>query len=445
MGGGSPQALSRAASAGSHPVPRAAAAEQLDARSALEVLGINGNTSSARAERPHLVMLQEIRSAPQQLGQAAGRAKGLGDAAFLHAAAPPGNDGPLAHSGGAASKVQRQVHSDLKQRMIRVTVSAASGLEMLASSLYVQDSLGPKGINLEVFAVFGGMVLPAGLPRLTQSDFNMAPGTLSELGWPRAQRGAHLGPAEPTCIAQGAEHVYDRFASSHCLARGVATAEVLDGSVLFPHKPAHLLLQDARPDALALARALARPARFPDVDAEDCKAHEDAETQLCRRAVRAKWETKPVRWHCEVGSRPPDFAAAVRHWTHAVEGALVGAHVIRTAELKRYLGREHSHKHSALARRIRQALGVALQRLTARRARRWHATHQRWHEQLADRCAALLEGATAAACIEDEVGALSFDTSEWRDLTGQAGDHMDTKVSSQSCRRAMLALSGEMG
>eukprot|EP00959_Pyramimonas_sp_CCMP1952_P387519 8121138-Pyramimonas_sp.AAC.1 len=93
----------------------------------------------------------------------------------------------------------------------------------------------------------------------------MEPGTLRELGWPRAQRGTYLGPAECTCAAQGAEHVCDWFVGSFCLAHGVREASALDGFGLCPHKPVRLLLQDVRPDALV--QVLARPGRFPDVDA----------------------------------------------------------------------------------------------------------------------------------------------------------------------------------
>ncbi len=118
--------------------------------------------------------------------------------------------------------------------MIGVTVSTASGLQLLACSLYLQGALGPKGDNLDIFAAFGDMVLSAGMPWLAQGDFNMEPGTLHELGWPRVQRGTYLGPAECTCVAQGAEHVYDWFVSSFCLAHGVREASVFDGLGLCP-------------------------------------------------------------------------------------------------------------------------------------------------------------------------------------------------------------------
>eukprot|EP00959_Pyramimonas_sp_CCMP1952_P227095 4747982-Pyramimonas_sp.AAC.1 len=72
----------------------------------------------------------------------------------------------------------------------------------------------------------------------------MEPGTLHDLGWPNVQRGARPGPSEATCTAQRAEHVYDWFAASCCLAHGVAERAAPDGCALPLHKPARSLLQD---------------------------------------------------------------------------------------------------------------------------------------------------------------------------------------------------------
>eukprot|EP00959_Pyramimonas_sp_CCMP1952_P149900 3136650-Pyramimonas_sp.AAC.1 len=78
-------------------------------------------------------------------------------------------------------------------------------------------------------------------------------------------------------MASGTERVYDWLASSFCLSHGVANAAALDGYALHPHKPVRLRLQDLRPDALV--KVLVRPDRFPDVEAAECRAHEDAAVQ----------------------------------------------------------------------------------------------------------------------------------------------------------------------
>ncbi|CAK0875090.1 unnamed protein product [Prorocentrum cordatum] len=391
-------------------VPGEAAAATQQARGGLEVLGINGNTwrrgmdvleafVNREGSRPHLVMLQETRLAPHQLQSACGRAKGLVHAAFLHASAATDREGPLPHSGGVGilvrddlqgGKVDWQAPGDLRHRIIGVTVAAASGLELLACSLYLQDSLGPKGANLDIFAALGDMVLTTGLPWLVQGDFNIGPGALHEFGWPNVQRGACLGPSETARRAQRAEHVYDWFASSYCLAHGVAETAALDGYALFPHKPVRLLLQDVRPDALV--QVLVRPGRFPDVDADDCCAREGALVQVRRRVGRARWKALPCSWRVL-----EPLSAAVK--------------------------REHRHRHSALTHGIRQALDLALQRLRAERAQRWHPSHECWYVHKAERAAHLLEETTAAACQGDEVVTPSFGTSEWSDLVRQAGVH----------------------
>ncbi|CAK0854014.1 unnamed protein product [Prorocentrum cordatum] len=348
---------------------QAATAAQ-DVRCGLEVLGINGNTwrrsrevieafVSRHGAPPHLVILQETRLAPHRLEEARGAVRRTGYTAFPHASAPTDKEGPPAHSGGVAALVR----SDRQAK---------------------------------------------------------------ELAW------------QFTCVDQGAEHEYDWFASSFCLAHGAREASALDGFGLCPHKPARLLLQDARPDALV--QVLVRPGRSPDVDAAACRLREDAAVQARRRAGRTRWQVEPCRWSWEVGPRPSAPHEAARQWIQVVESTLVGIHGIDDGDLHRYLGRsegpkivlkplsavvkcEYRHRHSALTHAIRQALDIALQRLTADRKQRWQPAHEAWHARQVERALADAEAAAAAACEEDEVEALEYDTSEWGDLIGQAGVH----------------------
>ncbi|CAK0798446.1 unnamed protein product, partial [Prorocentrum cordatum] len=335
-----------------------------------------------------------------------------------------------------AREAQWRVPGDFKHRMVAVRVAAASGLQLLACSLYLQDGIGPKGVNLDIIGGLGDLVLTEGPPWLVQGDFNMEPGALYELGWPALQRGAYLGPAEPTCMASGTERVYDWFASSFCLSHGVANTAVLDGYALHPHKPVRLRLQDLRPDALV--QVLVRPGRFPDVEAADCRAHEDAVVQVFRRSGRVQWQAVPCTWSWEAGELPHDLPAAVSEWVEAVEGTLVGIHDIQPDAHKRFLGRaagprralrpmsavakrEYRFRHSELTHAIRQALDLALQRLAADRSGRWRHSHESWCSREAERIPGLLELASAAAREEEEAEQLDFDTSGWIDLVGQAG------------------------
>ncbi|CAK0846886.1 unnamed protein product [Prorocentrum cordatum] len=192
--------------------------------------------------------LEEARLTPHRLEEARGAVLRLGFSAFLHAPAPTDKEGPLANSGGVATLARSDLQaaesvwatpSGLRHRLVGVAVTAASGLLALACSLFLQGALGPKGINLDFFAAFGDLVLSEGRPWLAQGGFNIEPGTLHQLGWPRVQRGTYLGPAEE--------------------------ASALDGLGLCPRKPVWLLLQDVRPDALV--QVLVRPERSPGVDA----------------------------------------------------------------------------------------------------------------------------------------------------------------------------------
>ncbi|CAK0874021.1 unnamed protein product [Prorocentrum cordatum] len=137
-----------------------------DVRCGMEELGGNGNAwrrsleviealgSRSRAP-PRLVMHQGAPRAPRRLEEARGAARRMGYAAFLHASAPTGKEGPLANSGGVAA---------WRHCLSGVTVSTASGLQLLACSLYLQGSLGPEGFNLDSFAAFGDAV-PCQRPR----------------------------------------------------------------------------------------------------------------------------------------------------------------------------------------------------------------------------------------------------------------------------------------
>eukprot|EP00959_Pyramimonas_sp_CCMP1952_P229833 4805411-Pyramimonas_sp.AAC.1 len=68
----------------------------------------------------------------------------MGSTAFLHVSAPTGKEGQLANSGGVAG---------WRQGLCGVTVSTASGLQLLACSL------GPKGFYRDNLAAFGDAVL----------------------------------------------------------------------------------------------------------------------------------------------------------------------------------------------------------------------------------------------------------------------------------------------
>ncbi|CAK0826411.1 unnamed protein product, partial [Prorocentrum cordatum] len=187
-------------SAQAPPAPGQAATAAQDVRCGLEELGINGNAWRKGLEEiealdsrswapPHLAMLQETRLAPHRLEEAAGAARRMGYAAFLHASAPTDKEGPLAHSGGAAALVRSdlqaaviawQVPSDLRHCVTGATASAASDLLLLACSMHLQDGLGPKGVNLDFLAAVGDMVLYAS-PRFF-SVMGLAAGSFSANG-----------------------------------------------------------------------------------------------------------------------------------------------------------------------------------------------------------------------------------------------------------------------
>ncbi|CAK0805834.1 unnamed protein product, partial [Prorocentrum cordatum] len=141
-------------------------------RAGLVLLGCNGNTWSRSIEVieafskaydywPDVVTLQETRLPHERLPSAAAQARGLGYAAFLHAAVLTEKQGPLATSGGVAILVRDGLQADesaaplpsaLRHRLIGVEIAAASGLRLLVLAGYFQHSLGPRGINLDMFS-----------------------------------------------------------------------------------------------------------------------------------------------------------------------------------------------------------------------------------------------------------------------------------------------------
>ncbi|CAK0894314.1 unnamed protein product, partial [Prorocentrum cordatum] len=161
---------------------------------------------------------------------------------------------------------------------------------------------------------------------------------------------------------------------------------------------------------------------WPQV-AQACKRELAAEAAnlVPSRVECTRRQVEPCRWSWEVGSHPSAPNEAARQWIQVVECTLVGIHGVDDGDLRRYLGRaegpiavlmplsaavkhECRHRHSAPAHAMRQALDVALQRLTDGRRRRWQPSRgarDLWQVVL---CLDDVEAATTSACEEDEFG-----------------------------------------
>ncbi|CAK0842171.1 unnamed protein product, partial [Prorocentrum cordatum] len=433
-------------------------AESLDGRSEAKVLGCNGNVWNRGVEVleaffrahqywPQLVLLQETRLTQERLPGARALARRLGYAAFFHEAVATGQPGPNATSGGVAILVRAgfqaeesacQLPAALRHRLIGVEVTAPSGLCLLALARYFQHSLGPRGINLDLFSSVSDLVAsPLDLPWVLQADSNMEPEPLQELGWPAAVRGQVLGPSEATCVAQGLEHVYDWFVASSDLATcTVSCANTLNDFGLHPHSPVLLRLQDVRCDALV--EVPSRPARLPEVEVKGVCSREDAVAQAFTVGKRGKVSQQDVAWSWAQGSCPTSLSAAFGEWIEAAEGTLTGIHEIAPGGLTRYLGRaagpktrrmpfsalvqrEARLKYSMLTHRLRSCLAVALQRLRAEQASRWHPTHSWWFEQQAAARAKLLDEATHEEAGLRSAPLLGASGVKWGDLAFHAG------------------------
>ncbi|CAK0793246.1 unnamed protein product [Prorocentrum cordatum] len=377
---------------GPQPAPESDPRGPCPLRAGLEVLGCNGNVWNRSVEVleaffhahqywPQLVLLQETRLTQERLPGARALARRLGYAAFFHEAVATGQPGPNATSGGVAILVR-------------------AGLQAEESACQLPAALRHRLIGVEVL----------------QADFNMEPEPLQELGWPAAVRGQVLGPSEATCVAQGLERVYDWFVASSDLATcTVSCATTLNDCGLRPHSPVLLRLQDIRCDALV--EVPSRPARFPEVEVKGVCSREDAVVQAFTVGKRGKVSQGDVAWSWAQGSCPTSLSAAFGEWVEAAEGTLTGIHEIAPGDLPRYLGRaagpktrrmpfsalvqrEARLKYSMLTHRLRSCLAVALQRLRAEQASRWHPTHSWWHEQQAAARAKLLDEATQEeACL----------------------------------------------
>ncbi|CAK0841177.1 unnamed protein product [Prorocentrum cordatum] len=396
-------------------------------RAGLEVLGCNGNVWNRSVE-----VLEAFFHAHQYWPQLA---------------VATGQPGPNATSGGVAILVRAglqaeesacQMPAALRHRLIGVEVTAPSGLRLLALAGHFQRCLGPRGINLDLFSSVADLVaFSLDLPWVLQADFNMEPEPLQELGWPAAVRGHVLGPSEATCCAQGLEHVYDWFVASSDLATCTAScATTLNDFGLPPHSPVLLRLQDVGCDALV--EVPSRPARFPDVEVRGLRSREDALAQAFTVGKRGKVSPKDVAWSWAQGSRPTCLSAAFGEWIEAAEGALTVIHEIAPGGLPRFLGRaagpktkrmtfsalvqrEARLKYSMLTHRLRSCLAVALQRLRAEQASRWHPSHSWWYElEAAARAKLLGEAAQEVAGLRSETLPGASDE-KWGDLAFHAG------------------------
>ncbi|CAK0850040.1 unnamed protein product [Prorocentrum cordatum] len=432
--------------------------EDFDGEEEERVLGCSGNVWNRSVEVleaffhahqywPQLVLLQETRLTQERLPGARALARRLGYTAFFHEAVATGQPGPNATSSGVAILVRAglqaeesacQLPAALRHRLIGVEVAAPSGLRFLALAGYFQHSLGPRGINLDLFSSVSDLVaLSLDLPWVLQADFNMEPEPLQELGWPTAVRGQVLGPSEATCCAQGLEHVYDWFVASSDLATCAASCTTtLSDFGLHPHSPVLLRLQDVRIDALV--EVSSRPARFPDVEAKGLRPREDALVQAFTVGKRGKVSQKAVSWSWAQGSRPTCLSVAFGEWIEAAEGTLTGIHAIAPGDMSRYLGRaagprtrrmpfsalvqrEARLKYSMLTHRLRSCLSVALQRLRAEQACRWHPNHTWWYEQEAAARAKLLDEAAQEVTSLQSVALPGVSDVKWGDLAYHAG------------------------
>ncbi|CAK0824062.1 unnamed protein product [Prorocentrum cordatum] len=391
-------------------------------RAGLEVLGCNGNAWGRSVEVleaffqahgywPQLVMPQETRLTAERISGARSMARGLGYSAFFHEAAPTAQQGPLAHSGAVATLVHSslqaeeslfQVPAALRHRPIGVEVVPASRLRLLAATGYFHHSLGPGGINLDIFTAFADLVASSSdMPRVFQADFNMEPDGLQELGWPAALRGQVLGPSGPTCCSEGAEHIY-----------GV------------------------RGDALVDAPS--RPARFPDAAVGDLRARGGAPLQAFQVGKKGAVTQLGISRPWAAGELPSNLSTALREWIGVAEGTLAGIHEVSFADLAHFLGRgagprtvrkpfsalvkrEARLKYSLLTHHIRSCLDGAPQRLRAVKTDRWHPRHPGWHEREAAARARLLAKAAQEAAAAGSEALLGVSAAQWGDLVHHAG------------------------
>ncbi|CAK0841513.1 unnamed protein product, partial [Prorocentrum cordatum] len=213
VSGAGQRAVRVAAVIGKAPMVGRAGGQQL--RAGLVLFGCNGNTWSRSFEAiaaffktcnywPDVEALQETRLPHERLPSAAAQARGLGYVAFLPEAALTDKQGPQATSGAAAILVRDGLQADesafslpsaLRHRLSCVEVATASGLWFLALSGHFQHSVGPRGTNLDLFSAISEVTgFSADIPFVLQSDFNMEPEPLEELGWPWRSGDTSWGP-----------------------------------------------------------------------------------------------------------------------------------------------------------------------------------------------------------------------------------------------------------
>ncbi|CAK0825580.1 unnamed protein product [Prorocentrum cordatum] len=331
----------------------------------------------AGGSRPWQPQCAAVRGQAEQHGDARGEWPKVAQACKRELAAEAADLGPLAacSAGRAARPRERAGPTDAGP-----SSDASSGLQQLARSLYRQDALGPKDVDLCISTACGDTVLSACLPWSTHGNFSAEPGALQE----------------------------------------------------------RMVSLDARPDAAV--QVLVGPGRLPDISAAACRPCKGTAVRVRRRVGCTRWQVESCCWPWVLGSLPSALDEAVRQWVKVVGGALVGIHGADVGDLSRDPVRSEGpkvglrplcavaergprHRRSARARAFRQALGGAIQGLTADGKQRLQPMRVAWCFRRVERLSGGVEAAAAVTCEGDEVEAHEHGNSEWGDRIGQAGVH----------------------
>jgi len=144
----------------------------------------------------------------------------------------------------------------------RITVAWVAG--MLSGgfhliSVYMKDSVGVAGENLEILQELSCVIKTLRGPWVAGGDWNVDPDALIRSKWPELVHGCVVAPSSPACFSS----TYDFFVVDASLSTAVAGVARVEDAGTFPHYPVRLyMVSDAR---RCQTRQLVRPDRVPGV------------------------------------------------------------------------------------------------------------------------------------------------------------------------------------
>ena len=138
------------------------------------------------------------------------------------------------------SALKYNIPEEHRHRVIGVRLVADGLVPVAVMSVYFQDGLGPKELNLDLLSDVALVQEVDQLPVLAGCDFNMTPSRVTSLDFCRRSSTTVMAPGKATYFHNKTARILDYFLLSQCLGPAVDSVRVQHEARLSPHRPVRL-------------------------------------------------------------------------------------------------------------------------------------------------------------------------------------------------------------